>query len=163
MFPTIRLRGNNAFAGYDMANDLMFKVLRSTILLVGIMGMIKTPVDAQDRWPNACEFSDYNPLRISHFLQGALLKRIKPIYPAEALRKKVEGTVYVRILVDRNGRVSQTCAQGPELLQKAAEDAARQWQFKKNFGLGGMSTSNYVIDTIVIPFRLSEIRELPSR
>jgi len=42
-------------------------------------------------------------------------------YPAKAVRKKIEGTVMVQFIVDKNGALSDIKAiSGPELLQAAA-------------------------------------------
>jgi protein TonB len=50
-----------------------------------------------------------------HFLNNNLT------YPPKAVRKKVEGTVVVQFIVDKNGTLSDIEAiSGPELLQEAA-------------------------------------------
>jgi TonB family protein len=60
-----------------------------------------------------------------------LIKSVNPTFPREALKKKVEGTVSVRIVVDKNGRVAGAKAvSGPPELQRSAEDAAKQYQFE---------------------------------
>ncbi|HKY30185.1 MAG TPA: TonB family protein [Pyrinomonadaceae bacterium] len=64
-----------------------------------------------------CDFSRYNPLVLSHPLVNATTKMIEPDYPEIAKRAKVEGTVEVRILVNRNGEVKDACVvEGPPLL-----------------------------------------------
>lgn len=53
-------------------------------------------------------------------------------YPAKAVRKKIEGTVVVQFIVDKNGELSAIEAiSGPELLQTAATDiikASPRWK-----------------------------------
>ena len=54
-----------------------------------------------------------------------------PIYPAQALRDSVQGTVTVKVSVAADGAVSQaTALAGPEALRDAAVDAVRRWQFE---------------------------------
>lgn len=58
--------------------------------------------------------------------------RIAPTYPKRALRMKQEGTVMLKILVDKNGSQKHIqlarSSQFP-LLDRAAIDAVRQWRF----------------------------------
>ncbi|MGB7295829.1 MAG: TonB family protein [Candidatus Aminicenantales bacterium] len=63
-----------------------------------------------------------------------LLKRINPKYPGQALNMGVGGTVTVNALVSETGDVIRTeilqGIKGGYGLEKAAETAIRQWQFK---------------------------------
>lgn len=53
-----------------------------------------------------------------------------PVYPDEALRRRVEGTVRLRVTIDDEGRVSDVRPlSGPALLTQAAVDAVHGWQF----------------------------------
>jgi len=59
-----------------------------------------------------------------------LLHSPAPVYPEAALRRRVEGTVKLRVTIDDEGRASKVEAvEGPELLRAAAVEAVRQWQF----------------------------------
>jgi len=62
-------------------------------------------------------------------LSGRETKRVTPGYPAIAKSSKISGTVRVFAIVDENGKVWVTNSEGPTLLRKAAEDAARGWSF----------------------------------
>ena len=62
-------------------------------------------------------------------LSGRETKRITPSYPAQAKTHNVTGTVRVFAIIDENGKVWVTNSEGPMLLRKAAEDAARGWTF----------------------------------
>lgn len=62
-------------------------------------------------------------------LSGRETKRITPVYPPQAKTHNVTGTVRVFAIVDENGKVWVTNSEGPMLLRKAAEDAARGWTF----------------------------------
>jgi TonB family protein len=54
---------------------------------------------------------------------------VTPGYPAIAKSSNISGTVRVFAIVDENGKVWVTNSEGPTLLRKAAEDAARGWSF----------------------------------
>jgi protein TonB len=62
--------------------------------------------------------------------QPLVIKRVLPVYPEWARKAMVEGRVEVRLLLDRSGRVERVVeATGPDSLQAAAIEAARQWVF----------------------------------
>jgi TonB family protein len=54
---------------------------------------------------------------------------VTPVYPATAKSHNVSGTVRVFAIVDENGKVWITNSEGPMMLRKAAEEAARGWVF----------------------------------
>lgn len=62
-------------------------------------------------------------------LSGRETKRVTPVYPPQAKTHNVGGTVRVFAIVDENGKVWVTNSEGPTLLRKAAEEAARAWTF----------------------------------
>jgi TonB family protein len=62
-------------------------------------------------------------------LSGRETKRITPVYPSQAKTHNVTGTVRVFAIVDENGKIWVTNSEGPTLLRKAAEEAARAWTF----------------------------------
>jgi TonB family protein len=62
-------------------------------------------------------------------LSGRESKRVTPVYPAVARSARVTGTVRVFAIVDENGKIWVTNSEGPPMLKKAAEDAARNWTF----------------------------------
>ncbi len=102
-----------------------------------------------------CDFSKYRPLNIDHFLLYAVIEVAKPVYPAAGKALRVQGTVHVRILVDRRGSVLSTCVvDGHPLLRAAAEKAARESKFKKNFGLEGRQKRKYIEDVLTFNFVL---------
>ena len=60
-----------------------------------------------------------------------LIHRVAPVYPPVALKAGIEGTVHLKILVDKNGIVEQALAvKGKEIFQKAALRAVNQYRFK---------------------------------
>jgi TonB family protein len=62
-------------------------------------------------------------------LSGRESKRVTPVYPSQAKTHNVTGTVRVFAIVDENGKIWVTNSEGPVLLRKAAEEAARAWTF----------------------------------
>ena len=62
-------------------------------------------------------------------LSGRELKRVTPAYPPAARTSNISGTVRVFAIVDENGKIWVTNSEGPVILRKAAEEAARAWTF----------------------------------
>lgn len=57
--------------------------------------------------------------------------KIDPIYPAEALKNNVSGTVVLHATIDINGHVAALrIISGPAQLQQAAVNAVRQWTYR---------------------------------
>jgi TonB family protein len=60
-----------------------------------------------------------------------LIKSVFPTYPQEASKKHIEGTVVVRIVVDRDGKIASARAlSGPSELITASVEAAKQLQYE---------------------------------
>jgi protein TonB len=73
-----------------------------------------------------------DPVRIGGQIEEPkLLKRVEPIYPPIAVSAHVQGVVILEAIVDRDGRVEQVrvLRSVNSLLDKAAIDAVRQWQY----------------------------------
>jgi TonB family protein len=76
------------------------------------------------------------------------VRKVVPIFPADGKKFGVTGTVTVVCLVDRSGNVTSAKAvDGPNLLRKAAEDAARQWKFRPE-----TRNNNSVESTVTLRF-----------
>lgn len=64
-------------------------------------------------------------------LVGRAAQTVAPTYPQTARAARVSGRVTVFLLVDERGNVEAIRrTEGPELLKRAAEDAARRWKFR---------------------------------
>jgi len=64
-------------------------------------------------------------------MEKLLAHRVEPVYPAEARQQRLEGTIALEIVIDRNGSVTSMHAlNGPEVLARAAMDALRWWKFE---------------------------------
>jgi TonB family protein len=66
---------------------------------------------------------------------GSLVSRatqtVAPVYPSAARSARTSGRVTVFLLIDEKGAVEAVRrTDGPELLKRAAEDAARRWKFR---------------------------------
>ncbi len=62
-----------------------------------------------------------------------LIKEAMPVYPKEAVEKKITGKVYIRALIDKNGdpvKVKVAKSSGNELLDKAALEAAKKNKYE---------------------------------
>ena len=56
---------------------------------------------------------------------------VTPVYPEEAKKKKIEGKVTLKVVVDVDGSVSDVSVlKGPEIFRQASIDAALQFRFK---------------------------------
>jgi TonB family protein len=71
-------------------------------------------------------------VRISEGLtEGKLVHRVNPIYPSQALQRRIDGQVVIRAQVGKDGRVHNPKAvRGNALLIAAALDAVRQWTYE---------------------------------
>lgn len=64
-------------------------------------------------------------------MEKLLVHRVEPMYPAEARKERLEGTIALDIVVGRDGAVqSMRALNGPEVLARAAMDALRWWKFE---------------------------------
>jgi len=61
----------------------------------------------------------------------APIKKVEPNYPDLARKAGVEGRVFVKVLVDKEGKVKKAVVlSGPEIFHEAATSAALKWVFK---------------------------------
>jgi protein TonB len=71
------------------------------------------------------------PLDVGAQLITKAKDKVAPSYPPTARSARVTGNVNVYLTVDEQGGVAEVQrASGPELLRRAAEDAARRWKFR---------------------------------
>ncbi len=62
---------------------------------------------------------------------GRLLQKTPPVYPPIAAAARVSGTVVLRAIISKQGTIeSLRVVSGPAMLQQAALDAVRTWQYK---------------------------------
>lgn len=64
-------------------------------------------------------------------LDGLLIKRVQPIYPAQAIQMHTQGTVSLTATIAKDGSVRDVkIVKGPATLARAATDAVRQWKYR---------------------------------
>ncbi len=86
-------------------------------------------------------------------VKGELIEAPQPVYPEEAKKQKIEGTVVVAIVIGDDGNViSAKAKNGPEALYAMSEQAASRARFKPTTKDGapvkvyGLMTYNFVLD-----------------
>jgi protein TonB len=63
--------------------------------------------------------------------EATLIRRVDPLYPAQAREKRLAGPVTVEATIGENGSVRTVkVVSGPALLADSAADAVRQWRYK---------------------------------
>ncbi len=85
-------------------------------------------------WASPCDFSSFKPVRISEFIPKAVVRKVLPEYPDAAIKRRQKARVTVKILIKLDGTVERACAAVDGPFAAAAEKAAMQWLFKRNFG-----------------------------
>jgi protein TonB len=84
-------------------------------------------------------------------IEPVAIVQVKPAYPEMARRAEVEGTVYVKALVDKEGKVKKAVpVEGPEIFYDEAVKASMQWVFKP-----AIQHDQPVSVWVVIPFRFN--------
>jgi len=95
------------------------------------------------------------PVRISGMVvEGMLIDKRMPIYPAIARATRTEGTVVLQATISRNGTIENLhVASGPAMLQQAALDAVMSWRYRP-YLLNGEPVE--VETTVNVIFKLQE-------
>lgn len=74
---------------------------------------------------------DAHPPRVSRVMEGNLIYRVQPQYPALARQARVQGVVVLHAMISREGRIENLqVVSGPPLLVKSAIDAVLQWRYR---------------------------------
>ena len=70
-------------------------------------------------------------LRVSHMMEGNLVYRVQPNYPALARQARIQGQVVLRAIISREGAIENLqVLSGHPMLAPAAVDAVRQWRYR---------------------------------
>lgn len=94
------------------------------------------------------------PLRVGgNVMESKLIRRVEPIYPELARRARVEFTVMLEVTVNEQGDVwNVKVLHGHPLLDQAAIDAVKQWQYSPTY-LNGQAVP--VVATVTVSFSAS--------
>jgi protein TonB len=92
---------------------------------------------------------------VTSTIQAArLVSRVQPIYPPLARQSRIEGSVVLHAVINKDGEVSELqVLSGHPLLVKAALDAVRQWRYSPTL-LSGQAVE--VETTITVTFVLAQ-------
>jgi protein TonB len=90
-------------------------------------------------------------IRIGANVQSSkLIRKVDPIYPAQAKAEGIEGSVTLQVTIGEDGQVqSAEPIEGNPILAAAAQEAVKQWGYQPTL-LNGRPVS--VITTVVVPF-----------
>jgi TonB family protein len=95
------------------------------------------------------------PLRVIGEVRApVVIRRVQPVYPKLAITARMNGTVIVECIIDKNGRVREAhvLSSTSSLFNQSALDAVQQWQFAPG------SLHGQAIDTIfdlTVTFRVT--------
>lgn len=72
------------------------------------------------------------PVRVpSVLVQGLLIRKVVPQYPALGRAVRAQGTVVLQATISKQGTIENLrVISGPPMLQQAALDAVKQWQYR---------------------------------
>ena len=85
--------------------------------------------------PSPSSLAALEPVDVAEDMSEKLLvQKVLPIYPDQALRTGLQGTVVLQALIGKDGMVRDLkLLQGSLLLGQAAFDAVRQWRYQPYF------------------------------
>jgi protein TonB len=95
----------------------------------GVIGSVGNPANLVQPPPPPAPVA--HPPRVSAMMQGYLVHRAEPIYPALAKAARIQGAVRLKAIISKQGTIEnlQVLA-GHPMLATAAVDAVRQWRYR---------------------------------
>jgi TonB family protein len=89
-------------------------------------------VDAASTSDNSSASKRPTQLSVSaDVMAGNLVNKVLPVYPADARKARIQGTVVLQAVVGKDGNVENLrVISGPSQLQQSALDAVRFWTYK---------------------------------
>ena len=113
-------------------------------LHIGVDGLTADHVDSQPSQPIAVA---------PGVMQAQRINGPMPIYPPDAKKARIQGTVLLDAIIGKDGTVEKLVVQsGPSALQQSALDAVRQWTYKP-FLLNGDPVDVKTTITVVYSLR----------
>jgi protein TonB len=94
------------------------------------------------------------PLRVGGNIRPpAKTRHVNPVYPPDAQAERVQGVVILEVTISETGQVSEArVLRSVPLLDQAAVDAVRQWEFSPTL-LNGNAVP--IIMTVTVQFTLN--------
>jgi periplasmic protein TonB len=94
-----------------------------------------------------------HPPRISHVMEGNLIYRVQPEYPALARSARIQGTVLLSAIISKEGAIENLrVLRGHPMLVRAAIDAVSRWRYRPYL----LNSDPVEVETqIVVNFSLS--------
>jgi protein TonB len=64
-------------------------------------------------------------------MEGLLLKRVQPRYPAQAMQMRIQGAVQLQATISKTGDITNLkIVSGDGILARSAQEAVKQWKYK---------------------------------
>lgn len=88
-------------------------------------------VEGGFRWYTGTWQVPFQKAKTGSLVSAKLVKKVEPEYPAEAREKRIEGTVKLKVIVQKDGSVRVlSIVEGDPALSPAAVEAVRQWRYE---------------------------------
>lgn len=101
-------------------------------LLPGLSSLSTAPPPTPVHEPTPTKPQTPTQIHVSSGVQaGMLIVAPRPAYPRIAVVTRMQGTVHIQAIIERDGAIGHLkVLSGPPLLQNAALDAVKQWRYK---------------------------------
>jgi TonB family protein len=87
-------------------------------------------IEGKFRWVSTVQYFPFQPPSKHSFVPAKVLKKVQPEYPAEARQNKIQGTVKIQVIIEKDGFVIvQNVVEGDPILSPAAIEAVKQWRY----------------------------------
>ena len=97
----------------------------------GMGGSPDNPLSGHHVRPDVRQVLQPKPHISSGVMEGMLLEKVLPVYPAPARAMHVAGRVELQATISRNGTIDNLrVVDGPMLLRAAAVEAVKQWRYR---------------------------------
>lgn len=89
----------------------------------------QVPSAVRHRWEDEPRLEGGAPLG-DRVVKAKKIRHVVPIYPMDALKERIQGTVRLEAIVDESGSVTDVCvSKGHWFFEQSAMNAVRQWRF----------------------------------
>jgi len=103
---------------------MTFRPMRCFAALMVTALCCLTVAAAQDASPQRVRVSD-------DVMRGVIVKKVAPVYPPLARQARIQGTVVLQVLINKNGDVYEMqLISGHPMLSPAAIEAVKQWKYQ---------------------------------